>query len=81
MSGGMGCPAPPRTGGGGSPGLSSWGGMGGMRTGGFGEGGGGIFNVGKANATVLNAEDKKVDISFKDVAGLDEADGEIMEFV
>lgn len=85
MSGGMGA-GPPRTGGGSSS-RSSWGGMGGMRPGGFGgggvggPGGGGIFNVGKANATVLNAEDKKVDISFKDVAGLDEAKEEIMEFV
>eukprot|EP00184_Porphyridium_aerugineum_P001559 CAMPEP_0184707428 /NCGR_PEP_ID=MMETSP0313-20130426/37265_1 /TAXON_ID=2792 /ORGANISM="Porphyridium aerugineum, Strain SAG 1380-2" /LENGTH=922 /DNA_ID=CAMNT_0027169003 /DNA_START=289 /DNA_END=3057 /DNA_ORIENTATION=+ len=42
---------------------------------------GGIFSIGKANATVLNADDKKVDTSFKDVAGLDEAKVEIMEFV
>ncbi|CDF34632.1 Partial ftsH2 [Chondrus crispus] len=52
--------------------------------GGAGGGGGpagGIFNVGKANATVLNSENNKVDITFADVAGLNEAKEEIMEFV
>uniref|UniRef100_A0A7S1ETY9 AAA+ ATPase domain-containing protein n=1 Tax=Timspurckia oligopyrenoides TaxID=708627 RepID=A0A7S1ETY9_9RHOD len=46
-----------------------------------GGGPGGIFGIGKASATVLNTEDKKVDTTFKDVAGLDEAKTEIMEFV
>ncbi|CAL8466929.1 g6465 [Coccomyxa elongata] len=45
-----------------------------------GPGGRGIFNVGKAQISVLdkNAKDK---IMFKDVAGCDEAKAEIMEFV
>lgn len=86
MSGGMGG-MPPRAGGGG--GRSPFGGLGGMRpgpgpfggAGGAGGAGGGIFNVGKANATVLNADNNKVDVTFKDVAGLTEAKEEIMEFV
>jgi AFG3 family protein len=49
-------------------------------TGGGGPGGRGIFNVGKAQVTVIdkNAKNKT---SFKDVAGCDEAKTEIMEFV
>lgn len=86
MSGGVGGGAQRGSGGGKSP-FS--GGFGGMRPGsgpfgGAGGGGGpagGIFNVGKANATVLNSENNKVDITFSDVAGLNEAKEEIMEFV
>lgn len=49
-------------------------------TGGGGPGGRGIFNVGKAQVTVIdkNAKNK---VSFSDVAGCDEAKVEIMEFV
>lgn len=49
-------------------------------TGGGGPGGRGLFNVGKAQVTVMdkNAKNK---VSFRDVAGCDEAKVEIMEFV
>lgn len=85
MGGGVG-PGAPRSGSGGSGRSPFSSGMGGMRpgsgpfSGGSGPAGG-IFNVGKANATVLNSDNNKVDISFKDVAGLAEAKEEIMEFV
>ena len=42
--------------------------------------GGGIFNVGKAKAQMID-KDSNVDITFKDVAGLEEAKVEIMEIV
>ncbi|KAK4525989.1 hypothetical protein GAYE_SCF18G3898 [Galdieria yellowstonensis] len=68
-----------------------------LRTGGFGPMAGGIggpgsrsssssasrniFGVGKANVTVMNRDTNKVSTTFKDVAGLDEAKTEVMEFV
>lgn len=52
--------------------------MGGL--GGGGAGGRGIFNVGKASVTMLDKNSKNK-VSFKDVAGCDEAKVEIMEFV
>lgn len=67
------------TGAAGRPGTG--GGAGPFGSAGFGGGPGGIFNVGKANATVMNRENNKVNVTFKDVAGLDEAKAEIMEFV
>lgn len=56
-------------------------GMGGMPGGGGGGRGGmgGIFQIGKSNAKLIKKED--VNISFKDVAGCQEAKKEIMEFV
>jgi len=50
--------------------------------GGAGSGGGpgGIFNIGKSKATLFD-KDTKVNITFADVAGLDEAKVEVMEIV
>jgi AFG3 family protein len=49
--------------------------------GGAGAGGpGGIFNIGKSRATLFD-KDLKVNITFADVAGLDEAKVEVMEIV
>lgn len=50
------------------------------RGGGAGGGGGGIMNVGKAKAQVFDKDNSKR-VTFKDVAGLEEAKVEIMEIV
>ncbi|TVR78040.1 MAG: ATP-dependent metallopeptidase FtsH/Yme1/Tma family protein [Chitinophagaceae bacterium] len=49
-------------------------------SGGGGGPGGQIFNIGKSKATLFD-KDTKVSVSFKDVAGLDEAKEEVMEIV
>lgn len=55
-------------------------GMGGGGAGGAGGGPGGIFGVGKSKAKMFNAE-TDLKVKFRDVAGMDEAKEEIMEFV
>jgi AFG3 family protein len=50
------------------------------RRGGAGGGSGGIFNVGRSKAKMFN-KDTDVKVKFSDVAGMDEAKTEIMEFV
>ena len=56
-----------------------------MRKMGGGAGGsggpGGIFNVGKSKATLFEKGGTKVNITFSDVAGLEEAKEEVMEIV
>lgn len=51
-----------------------------MGGGGPGGGAGGIFNIGKSKATLFD-KDLKVNVTFSDVAGLDEAKVEVMEIV
>jgi len=48
--------------------------------GGAGGAGGQIFNIGRSKATLFD-KDSKVNVTFKDVAGLDEAKEEVMEVV
>ena len=63
--------------------LRVGGGLGGGKGGGLGGGGGGMgrmFSMGKAKPNVFN-KDTAVKVTFKDVAGCDEAKAEIMEFV
>ncbi len=54
-----------------------------MRRIGGGAGGPGsqIFNIGKSRAALFDSKDGKVNVTFKDVAGLDEAKDEVMEIV
>jgi cell division protease FtsH len=54
--------------------------MGGGGAGGSG-GPGGIFNIGKSKAQLFDKGGTKVNITFQDVAGLDEAKQEVMEIV
>ena len=54
--------------------------MRGMGRGGFG-GGGQIFNIGKSKAQLFDKDNVPVNVTFKDVAGLEEAKVEIMEIV
>jgi AFG3 family protein len=51
-----------------------------MSGGSSGGGPGGIFNIGKSKAQLFD-KGTKVNITFNDVAGLDEAKGEVMEIV
>jgi len=52
-----------------------------MSGGGSAGGAGNIFSVGKSKAKIFNKEESKVKVSFKDVAGLQEAKVEVMEIV
>ena len=49
--------------------------------GGGGFGGGQIFNIGKSKAQLFDKDNVPVNVTFKDVAGLEEAKVEIMEIV
>ena len=44
-------------------------------------GAGGIFGIGRSRATRYDAEDQKHRVTFNDVAGIDEAKGELVEIV
>ncbi len=48
---------------------------------GMGGGGGQIFNIGKSKAQLYDKDNVPVNVTFKDVAGLEEAKVEIMEIV
>ncbi|HRG66861.1 MAG TPA: ATP-dependent zinc metalloprotease FtsH, partial [Saprospiraceae bacterium] len=48
---------------------------------GVGGPGGQIFNIGKSKATLFDSKDSKVNVTFADVAGLDEAKEEVVEVV
>lgn len=50
-------------------------------SGGAGGPGGQIFNIGKSKATLFDNKDSKVNVTFADVAGLNEAKEEVMEVV
>ena len=50
-------------------------------SGGGGPGGGQIVNIGKSKATLFDNKDSKVNVTFADVAGLNEAKEEVMEVV
>ncbi len=50
-------------------------------SGGGGGPGGQIFNIGKSKATLFDSKTSKVNVTFSDVAGLDEAKEEVMEVV
>ncbi len=50
-------------------------------SGGPGGPGGQIFNIGKSKATLFDSKDSKVNVTFADVAGLDEAKEEVVEVV
>lgn len=52
-----------------------------MSGGAGGGGAGNIFSVGKSKAKIFNKEDSNVNVTFKDVAGLEEAKVEVMEIV
>lgn len=51
--------------------------------GGIGVGGGGnrIFSIGKSKAQLYDNDANKMDITFNNVAGLDEAKAEVVEIV